>query len=55
MSLEDTTLCNGKYECKKGQFMVIQNICAQRDPKLWGDDVSRLDDTPATESDQLPG
>lgn len=41
VSLEDTTVCDGKYAIKKGQFLVIQNICAQRDPKLWGEDVSR--------------
>jgi cytochrome P450/NADPH-cytochrome P450 reductase len=40
VSLEDTTLCNGKYAIKKGQVMVVQTICTQRDPVLWGEDVS---------------
>jgi cytochrome P450/NADPH-cytochrome P450 reductase len=39
-SMEDQTIGNGKYAIKKGQFIIVQNICAQRDPKVWGDDVS---------------
>jgi cytochrome P450/NADPH-cytochrome P450 reductase len=38
--LEDTTLANGKYAVKKDAWMVVQNMSAQQDPKLWGEDVS---------------
>jgi cytochrome P450 / NADPH-cytochrome P450 reductase len=40
--IEDTTLMNGKYAVKKGSVLVVQTICAQRDPKVWGDDVRLL-------------
>jgi cytochrome P450/NADPH-cytochrome P450 reductase len=38
--LEDTTIAGGKYAMKKGSILIIQNICAQRDTKVFGEDVS---------------
>jgi hypothetical protein len=38
---EDTTVLNGKYALKKDAWMVVQTMSAQRDPKVWGENVSR--------------
>jgi cytochrome P450/NADPH-cytochrome P450 reductase len=37
---EDTTLCGGKYAVKAGEFLIVSTYVAQRDEKVWGDDVS---------------
>lgn len=37
---EDTVIGGGKYFISKGQSVVINAERAQRDPKVYGDDVS---------------
>lgn len=41
-SLEDTTLCNGKYAIPKGARVAISAAKCQTDPKIWGEDVRSL-------------
>lgn len=36
---EDTVIGGGKYSIAKGQAVVINTERAQRDPKVYGDDV----------------
>jgi cytochrome P450/NADPH-cytochrome P450 reductase len=38
--LEDTTLLGGKYAVKKGDVLRINTLAAQRDSKVFGEDVS---------------
>jgi cytochrome P450/NADPH-cytochrome P450 reductase len=40
--IEDTTIGNGKYAMKKGSILVVQTICAQRDTRVYGEDVSNV-------------
>jgi cytochrome P450/NADPH-cytochrome P450 reductase len=37
---ENTTLCEGKYAVKAGEFLLVSTYVSQRDEKVWGDDVS---------------
>ena len=39
-SVEDTTVCNGKYAFKKGDRIGLLACRTQTDPKIWGPDVS---------------
>ncbi len=39
-AIEDTTIGGGKYFIPKGGAVVINTITAQRDPAVWGEDVS---------------
>ena len=45
-SLKDQTLKNGKYAVAKGEILVVCNFIAQRDPKVFGDDVSPFKHAP---------
>ena len=36
---EDTTIGGGKYFIPKGGAVVVNTDTAQRDPKVWGEDV----------------
>ncbi|KAF7299882.1 Fatty acid hydroxylase [Mycena chlorophos] len=38
VSLEDTTIGNGKYAIKKGDTIIVQAWELHRDPAIWGDD-----------------
>ncbi|KAJ7067224.1 fatty acid hydroxylase [Mycena amicta] len=42
VSLEDTTLGDGKYAIKKGTTISIQAWEMHRDPKVWGDDAEEF-------------
>ena len=39
---EDTTIGGGKYFISKGRVLVVNTDAAQRDPKVYGEDVSSL-------------
>ena len=39
-AIEDTTLGNGKYFIKAGQPMYVLTWVYQKDPSVWGEDVS---------------
>lgn len=39
---EDTTIGNGKYFVRKGTTVVVNTDTAQRDPKVFGEDVMLL-------------
>lgn len=40
--LEDTTLKNGTYAVNKDQAILINVYASQRDPNVWGEDVSKF-------------
>jgi cytochrome P450 / NADPH-cytochrome P450 reductase len=52
---EDTTLCGGKYAVKAGTRVVLQNTITQRDPAVWGEDVSSRLSIDAIISVLIPG
>ena len=39
-SVEDTTVCDGKFALKQGDRVAILACRCQTDPKIWGEDVS---------------
>ena len=41
-ALEDTEVLDGRHTLKKGEVILCGNFIVHRDPKTWGDDVSRL-------------
>ncbi|KAF7316595.1 Fatty acid hydroxylase [Mycena chlorophos] len=42
VSLEDTTIGNGKYAIKKGDTIIVQAWELHRDPTIWGDDADEF-------------
>lgn len=42
--IEDTTLKNGSYFVEKDSGILVNVTMSQRDPKIWGADVSLPDD-----------
>ena len=40
-ALEDTII-GGKYAIEKGTSILISTYCAQRDPKVWGEDATEF-------------
>ncbi|KAH9922470.1 cytochrome P450 [Fomitopsis serialis] len=41
-SVDDTTLCGGKYAVKKGEAVTVLEVVMMRDPKVWGEDADEF-------------